>query len=356
MTAEPATARIRAAGDGDVGAIDALWRACGLWRPWNDPVKDIAFCRASADAELFVAEADKRIVGTVMCGHDGHRGWVYYLAVDPAAQRHGLGRRLMRHAEGWLRRRGAPKCQLMIRNGNRAVEAFYAALGYRVSDVFVMERFLDANAEAARRKAQQDNAAEAADAGPGRLDVVTTYLEMRAAPRRPNAAPPPGTALMRLDAPSVAFYRFLYDTVGAPWLWYERRLMTDDALAAVIDDPMVDVYVLFVGGEPAGFAELDRRSPPDIELAYLGLRPDYVGQGLGLYLLSWAVDAAWQHGPERLWVHTCNLDHPRALGLYQRIGFAVYQQEHSVIDDPRTTGLIPPADTDNSGLRTAPAD
>jgi ribosomal protein S18 acetylase RimI-like enzyme len=339
VTAEPATARIRAAGDGDIEAIGALWRACGLWRPWNDPVEDIAFCRAAADAELFVAEAGNRIVGTVMCGHDGHRGWVYYLAVDPAAQRQGLGRRLMRHAEGWLRRRGAPKCQLMIRNGNRAVEAFYEALGYRVSDVFVMERFLDEAAGAARRAAHQEGA-EAADA-PGKLEVITTYLEMRAAPRRPNTAPPPGTALLRLDAPSVAFYRFLYDTVGTPWLWYERRLMTDEALAAVIGDRMVDVYGLFVGGEPAGYAELDRRTPPDIELAYLGLRPEFVGQGLGLYLLSWVVDAAWQHDPDRLWVHTCSLDHPRALGLYQRIGFSVYRQERSVIDDPRTIGLIP---------------
>jgi ribosomal protein S18 acetylase RimI-like enzyme len=327
VTEPPARARIRAAVDGDVEAIGALWRACGLWRPWNDPVRDIAFCRAAADAELFVAEANDRLAGTVMCGHDGHRGWVYYLAVDPTVQRQGLGRRLMRHAERWLRRRGAPKCQLMVRNGNRPVEAFYRALGYERSDVFVMERFLDKAAAAARQAAGLERGR--------RIEVVTTYLQMRAAPRRPQAAPPSGTALLRLQAPSVAFYRFLYDTVGAPWLWYERRQMDDDVLAAIIGDPKVDVFTLFLSGEPAGFAELDRRTTSEIELAYLGLRPEFIGHGLGLYLVSWAVDAAWQHGPERLWVHTCNLDHPRALGLYQRAGFTVYRQERTMIDDPR---------------------
>lgn len=336
MSTPPPGGRIRAAGDGDIEAIDALWRACGLWQPWNDPVKDIAFCRASTDAELFVAVTGDRLVGTVMCGHDGHRGWVYYLAVDPATQRQGLGRRLMRHAEGWLRRRGAPKCQLMIRHGNRAVEAFYKALGYTHSDVAVMERFLDKEARTARDKARKEG-----EAGADKIELVTTYLEMRQAPRRPNVAPPRGTALLRLEQPSLAFYRFLYDQVGEPWLWYERRQMTDDALMAIIADPKVDIYVLYADGEPAGYVELDRRARGEVELAYLGLRPDYVGHGLGLYLLSWAVDAAWRHGPDRLWVHTCNLDHPRALGLYQRVGFTVYKQERTMIDDPRTTGQIP---------------
>jgi GNAT superfamily N-acetyltransferase len=117
--------------------------------------------------------------------------------------------------------------------------------------------------------------------------------------------------------------------------------MDDDALAALIGDPAVDIYVLYQGGEPAGFAELDRRQRGEIELAYLGLRPDFIGHGLGLYLLSWAVDAAWSHEPDRLWVHTCNLDHPRALGLYQRVGFQVFHQERTKIDDPRATGLLP---------------
>lgn len=339
VSAEPGTARIRAAGDGDIEAVDALWRACGLWRPWNDPVKDIAFCRDSADAELFVAELDGILVGTVMCGHDGHRGWLYYLAVDPAQQRQGLGRRLVRHAEGWLHRRGAPKVQLMIRTGNRAIEAFYETLGYEVSGVFVMERFLDRDAAAARQQARQDSPPP--EAGPGQIEVVTTYLEMLEAPHRTSVAPPPGTALLKLDDPSVAFYRFLYETVGESWLWYERRQLADDALREIISDPDVDIYVLYTGGEPAGYVELDRRMPGAIELAYLGLRPGHVGQGLGRFLLSSAVDSAWRHGPRRLWVHTCNLDDPRALGLYQRVGFTVYKQERAIIDDPRTTGLIP---------------
>ncbi|MEQ8700704.1 MAG: GNAT family acetyltransferase [Bauldia litoralis] len=345
MSVEPGTVRIRAAGDGDIEAIDALWRACGLWRPWNDPRKDIAFCRASADAELFVAEAEGALAGTVMCGHDGHRGWLYYLAVDPSRQRQGLGRQLVRHAEGWLHRRGAPKAQLMIRTGNRAVEKFYEALGYEVSGVFVMERFLDPAAATARQKARDEAAPPAPE--PGQIEVVTTYLEMREAPTRSRVAPPPGTALLKLEEPSVAFYRFLYETVGGPWLWYERRQMDDDALRDIIADPEVDIYVLYAGGEPAGYAELDRRSRGEIELAYLGLRPDQVGKGLGIFLLSAAVESAWRHGPDRLWVHTCNLDHPRALGLYQRVGFSVCDQERTIIDDPRATGWFP--DPKNTG-------
>ena len=100
--------------------------------------------------------------------------------------------------------------------------------------------------------------------------------------------------------------------------------------------------MLYVSGAPAGYTELDRRKENEIEVAYCGLVPDFIGQGLGTYFLNWTIDTAWRYRPGRLWVHTCNLDHPRALQTYQRAGFVPYKQETKVIDDPRATGLIPP--------------
>lgn len=176
----------------------------------------------------------------------------------------------------------------------------------------------------------------------GRLEVVITYLEMTAAlPRMPHPAPKRKLALLRAEAVPVHFYRYLYNTVGEPWLWYLRRALDDAALGAILQDPRVELYVLYVAGVPAGFAELDRRQPPDIELAYLGLMPEFIGQGLGRVLLEWSLDTAWRHAPRRLWVHTCNLDHPRALQTYQRAGFVPYNQVVKTIEDPRLTGLLP---------------
>lgn len=178
---------------------------------------------------------------------------------------------------------------------------------------------------------------------PGKLKTTITYLEMRSAPARvqiPRPARP--HALMRAHKPTVSFYRYLYNAVGEPWLWWERRTMDDATLASIVQHAMVEIYVLHVEGVPAGYAELDRRKAPEIELAYFGLVPEFIGQGFGRYFLTWAVDAAWSYAPSRLWVHSCSLDHPNALPAYQRAGFVPYQQEIEVIDDPRLTGLIPP--------------
>ena len=151
---------------------------------------------------------------------------------------------------------------------------------------------------------------------------------------------PAGVALMRAADPGVAFYRYLYNRVGEDWLWYERRAVTDEALDAIVSDERVDLYVLYRTGAPAGFAELDRRQDGEIELAYFGLMPEAIGQGLGVWLLHEIVDIAWSHEPERFWLHTCTLDHPRALPLYQRAGFVPYRQETRTIPDPRASGLF----------------
>ena len=134
---------IRSYRDADEAAVVGLWNACGLTRPWNPPSADIAFARSSGHGEILLAVEAAEIVGSVMVGHDGHRGWVYYLAVSPAHRQRGLGRRMMEAAEEWLIGRGVRKCELMIRSSNEAAGGFYARLGYDREPVLVMSRWLD---------------------------------------------------------------------------------------------------------------------------------------------------------------------------------------------------------------------
>lgn len=136
---------IRPYRDGDLAAVVALWQACDLTKPYNDPIADIAFCRESGHGEVFVGlDEGGTLIASAMAGHDGHRGWLYYLAVDPAAQKRGLGARMVRHAEEWLRARGVPKMQLLVRETNLGVRDFYQRLGYQRSPSMVMERWLRA--------------------------------------------------------------------------------------------------------------------------------------------------------------------------------------------------------------------
>ncbi len=162
-------------------------------------------------------------------------------------------------------------------------------------------------------------------------------------PRLFDKPPIEGAIILRAKRPPVPFYRYLYNCVGEPWLWYMRRKIDDEALCAIIHDENVEVYVLYVSGVPAGYVELDRRSNNEVELAYFGLLPEFIGRGLGSYLLDWALSQAWCTQPERVWVHTCNLDHPKALEIYQRAGFVSYKQETTRIDDPRLDGTIAPS-------------
>ncbi len=142
VIAIPVTA-IRPYRDADESAVVALWEACGLTRPWNPPAADIALLRGSGHGEILLAEQEDGVTGSVMVGHDGHRGWIYYLAVAPSRRRGGLGGQLMRAAEAWLQGRGIRKVELMIRDTNAAVMAFYSRLGYCKEPVTVMSRWLD---------------------------------------------------------------------------------------------------------------------------------------------------------------------------------------------------------------------
>ena len=127
----------------------------------------------------------------------------------------------------------------------------------------------------------------------GKDPSVITYLEMTEQPTYPPPVPAAKLALLRAERPPVPFYRFLYEQIGRRWQWTERLQMDDEALAAVIHDENVEIYVLYAGGAPAGFSELDRRQSPDIELAYFGLMAEFTGRAFGAHFLRWTVNQAW---------------------------------------------------------------
>ena len=181
-------------------------------------------------------------------------------------------------------------------------------------------------------------------AGPptSRVGGTVTFLRMDERPAEPARPLPSTTQLVTLAACTVPFYRYLYDTVGGPYLWWLRRSLTDYAIEAVLRDPGVTVNVLYRGGEPAGFFELDLRQRPSVNLSYFGLMPSAIGAGLGTPLLRAAVDMAFQAGARSVTVNTCTADHPRALPGYLRAGFRPVRAVREVWDVPTRLGLSIP--------------
>ena len=360
--------KIRAAGDRDIEDIVSLWHAAGLTVPHNDPYEDILFCRASRHGAVLLGTVGGVIVASVLVGHDGHRGWIYYVAVDPDHQGQGHDASILAAGEAWLTTRGVPKAQLIIRETNTRVRAFYDAHGYAEEPRLIMsKRFIDHTGwERQYSKSRDpDEHAEGRNARlpdsplrDGGITTTVTYLEMLARPTRPTVPAPmkPKTSLIQAANPTVGFYRFLYNTVGEPWTWMERRLMGDEALTKTITASGVEIYVLSVDGVPAGFGEINRGIKADeVELSYFGLMPDFIGIGLGWYFLNAIIDIAWANEPKRIWVHTCDLDHYRAIGVYQKAGFRVFGQALETLPDPRAAGLPlprPPSERNTSASLT----
>jgi GNAT superfamily N-acetyltransferase len=168
-----------------------------------------------------------------------------------------------------------------------------------------------------------------------RIPMVVTFLEMTS---KPAALPPPmprgKVAMLRAEHPPVHFYRYLYDTIGEPYFWVDRRKLKPEALAAIVQHSQVELHVLYLDGAPAGMAELDMRETGTGQLAYFGLMPEAVGKRLGYFFLYHAVMNAWSRPISKLLVNTCTLDHPRALPLYQRLGFVPYSREDRYIELP----------------------
>ncbi len=172
-----------------------------------------------------------------------------------------------------------------------------------------------------------------------RVGVTVTFLRMDAPATGAVRAWPRDVSLVRLASPSVTFYRFLYDTVGADYCWWLRRTVPDAELAALLGDKSVSIHVLYRGGEPVGFFELDARGGPDINLSYFGLMPHAVGTGLGFAFLRHAVAEAWARGPRAMTVNTCTADHPRALPTYIRAGFRPVRAVREIWNVPVRLGL-----------------
>jgi len=164
-------------------------------------------------------------------------------------------------------------------------------------------------------------------AGYERIPVRTTYLQMQANPVAEPPAPPAGCTVERWAKPEVHEYRKLFAAVGRAWGWSGRLIMKEEELQAVLNADATEIYRLRCGGETAGFAELDRSAAGQAEIAYFGLLPAFIGRGLGKFLLSWAIHRAWQGKTQRVWLHTCQYDHPQALAVYLKAGFSVYDRQ-----------------------------
>jgi GNAT superfamily N-acetyltransferase len=140
--------------------------------------------------------------------------------------------------------------------------------------------------------------------------------------------------LVRSEIPCPELNRFLYTAVGARWWWYSRLEWDYGRWLAYLDRPGLETWIAYVSGAPAGYFELERQEGDNVELAYFGLLPGFIGRGLGGPLLTAAVARAWDMGAKRVWVHTCTLDHPQALANYQARGFRIFYTEEKTEDLP----------------------
>jgi GNAT superfamily N-acetyltransferase len=160
------------------------------------------------------------------------------------------------------------------------------------------------------------------------VEVVRTYLELRDRDQfRAGAALPANARVVQRASCPPAEYRRLYASVGGPWHWRDRLAWDDATLAAHLRSPDIALFELLVEGESAGYFELRRSGTDEVEIAYFGLVPSYIGRGLGGALLTEAVREAWRFGGGHVWLHTCTLDSPHALPNYKARGFTPYRVE-----------------------------
>ncbi len=167
-----------------------------------------------------------------------------------------------------------------------------------------------------------------------RVETTVTFLEQLSEPIF-HFAPPANfrkLLLTRVEKPSIHFYRYLYDAVGRGLSWVDRKKLADSELASIIGNEAVEVWVLYLGGQPAGYFEIDAREHALVEIEYFGLLPEYHGRGLGKWFLAEAIRAAWARKPQRVIVETCTLDGPAALPLYQKLGFTPYDRRDKVME------------------------
>ena len=182
------------------------------------------------------------------------------------------------------------------------------------------------------------------DLPPGRIANVVTYLEMTERPA-PSAEPDGAgnRTVRRVEKPDLDSYRDLYRRIGTDWLWFSRAVMSDDELRALLAKPTTEIHFLEQDGVPIGLAELHHGEggPANVEIAMFGVVPEATGTGAARQLMNAALAVAWDGGTERVWLHTCSFDHPAALRLYRRSGFAPFKFAIEVSTDPRLDGHLP---------------
>jgi GNAT superfamily N-acetyltransferase len=160
------------------------------------------------------------------------------------------------------------------------------------------------------------------------VEVVRTYLELRSpAQLRPASAPASDVRFVRRDRIAIEAYRALYHDVGARLYWRDRDAWTDAQLAHHLARREITVWECLVGRDSAGYFELDRHDDGSVEIAYFGLRPEFIGRGIGKAMLTRAADEAWALGANRVWLHTCTLDSSHALPNYLARGFTEFRRE-----------------------------
>ena len=164
---------------------------------------------------------------------------------------------------------------------------------------------------------------------PGMLIWMTTYYLETHDPAELRPSTREGASALRIErqSPSGATNQRFYKAVGADWAWTDRLPWTYERWESYARQPGLDTYLGYVDGTEIGYFELDRQPSGNTELAYFGLLPSAIGRGLGAQLLVTAIDQAWRDGAQRVWVHTCTLDHPQALANYRRRGMQLYKQE-----------------------------
>lgn len=178
-----------------------------------------------------------------------------------------------------------------------------------------------------------------------KVKVVTYHLEMTdPAELRPVAPLLEGLELKQARVPCPELNRFFYTAVGGDWYWIDRLGWTCEQWLRWVDRPELETWVAYLHGTPAGYFELEAQSGGNVEVAYFGLLPRFVGRGLGGWLLTAALERGWQRGAQRVWLHTCSLDHPRALANYLARGLRQFKEESEVEDLPdRSPGSWPGA-------------
>jgi GNAT superfamily N-acetyltransferase len=173
---------------------------------------------------------------------------------------------------------------------------------------------------------------------PLKTPVTRWFLEMTSPSQlQRSPAPQPAPSIVRAEIPSPALNRFLYTSIGGGWHWVDRLPWTWAQWMKWLDRPELQTWVMYVSGTPAGYFELEKQPGDQVELAYFGIAPQFIGRKLGGHLLTRALDQAWAMGAKRVWVHTCTLDHAAALANYKSRGMTVFKEE----TEEKQVGVLP---------------